>query len=320
MKTHRFLKDAQPSAAGKTKVVVNSLTKFHRTVFVSGSFYWKEQADRAVQVAASGAEGLASSGEIFATEMQDGWSKARFEVQLLSQKPVMPADLSLTFSLTSGAKVRFGSDQLWERVKQPQSDLYERFWRTVEEGREFQKILNLGGRARSGTFQSSPLGEKQTIVFDILPDEGVDVVGDAHELSSHFPAGSLDAIYSVSVFEHLIMPWKVAVEMNHVLRLGGLVFVSTHQTIGMHDRPWDYFRFSDTSWKGIFNSATGFEVIGTCLQETCYILPQIWKEAQANAEKAMGFMQSCVLARKVGVTDLDWPVKVAAITKDNYPE
>ncbi|WP_373690468.1 methyltransferase domain-containing protein [Sphingobium sp. DEHP117] len=63
-----------------------------------------------------------------------------------------------------------------------------------------------------------------------------------------FEASSFDAVYSVSVFEHLLMPWKVALEMNRVLRMGGIAYIHTHQTLGLHDMPWDFWRFSDTSW------------------------------------------------------------------------
>ena len=89
------------------------------------------------------------------------------------------------------------------------------------------------------------------------------VVADAHQLSSVLPASYFDAVTSTAVFEHLVMPWKVAIEMNRVMKVGAWAFIYTHQTIGMHDLPWDYFRFSDNAWKGIFNRHTGFEIIGT---------------------------------------------------------
>jgi hypothetical protein len=49
---------------------------------------------------------------------------------------------------------------------------------------------------------------------DIKVGENVDIVGDAHRLTSLFKAGQFDFAYSISVFEHLLWPWKVALELN----------------------------------------------------------------------------------------------------------
>ena len=59
------------------------------------------------------------------------------------------------------------------------------------------------------------------IVLDVLPGENVDVVCDAHELSTVFAPESFDYVVSHSAFEYLLMPWKVAIDMNHALKCGG---------------------------------------------------------------------------------------------------
>jgi len=97
--------------------------------------------------------------------------------------------------------------------------------------------------------------------LDVVQGPNVDVVGDAHALSAHFEPESFDAMYSVSTFEHLAMPWKVALEAHKVLRPGGLAYFVTHQSLGMHELPWDFWRYSDTSWNSLFNSYTGFRVL-----------------------------------------------------------
>jgi len=33
----------------------------------------------------------------------------------------------------------------------------------------------------------------------------------------------------------------------------------------MHETPWDFWRFSDTSWNSLFNCYTGFRVLDTFL-------------------------------------------------------
>ena len=72
----------------------------------------------------------------------------------------------------------------------------------------------------------------------------VDIVGDAHRLSSYFDeAEPFDLIYSSAVFEHLAMPWVVAGEIAKLLKVGGCVFVETHFSFTSHERSW-HFLFS----------------------------------------------------------------------------
>jgi hypothetical protein len=120
------------------------------------------------------------------------------------------------------------------------------------------KLLDIGGRARSGVQRSEHYPECDVTTLDIIANSGVDVVGDAHELGRYFSPGSFEFAHCSSVFEHLVMPWKAAVEINRVLKPGGAALIFTHQTIGMHDMPWDFFRFSDSSFCGIVQSLHRF--------------------------------------------------------------
>jgi 2-polyprenyl-3-methyl-5-hydroxy-6-metoxy-1,4-benzoquinol methylase len=53
----------------------------------------------------------------------------------------------------------------------------------------------------------------------------VDIVGDAHKLSSYFENGKqFDIVFSSAVFEHFAMPWIVATEIAKILKVGGFVF------------------------------------------------------------------------------------------------
>jgi SAM-dependent methyltransferase len=181
------------------------------------------------------------------------------------------------------------------------------------------KLLDIGGRARSGVQRAEHYPECDVTTFDIVPDAGVDVVGDAHELSRYFPPDSFDFAHSTSVFEHLVMPWKAALEINRVLKPGGMLLIFTHQTIGMHDIPWDFFRFSDASWSGLFNRYTGFEIDQTNMSGFMHVVPRAWHERYRGAENAGGFEASAVIVRKTGPTALLWEVRVPDIIATSYP-
>ena len=130
-------------------------------------------------------------------------------------------------------------------------------------------------------------------------------MGDAHALSSVVGEGAFDAIFSSAVLEHLAMPWVAAVEMNRALRPGGLVFHRTHQSWPVHERPNDFFRFSDEALRVLFGPAHGFEVL-----EAGMALPMALYARRKGPVIDLtglnpGFGMSWVLARKVGVGVVD---------------
>ena len=123
------------------------------------------------------------------------------------------------------------------------------------------KVLEIGSREVTGESPARKLFDKaQYVGFDYCAGGNVDVVGDAHKLSGYFDC-QFDLIYSSAVFEHLAMPWIVAEEIAWLLKVGGKVFVETHFSFGSHERPWNFFQFSDMALKCLFSPALGFECL-----------------------------------------------------------
>jgi hypothetical protein len=125
------------------------------------------------------------------------------------------------------------------------------------------KILEIGSREVTG---KSPMREgfdkASYIGFDIYPGFNVDVTGDAHRLSQYFNESErFDLIFSSATFEHLAMPWVAATEIAKLLKVGGCVFIETHFSFGAHERPWNFFQFSDLALRVLFSPALGFETI-----------------------------------------------------------
>lgn len=98
-------------------------------------------------------------------------------------------------------------------------------------------IVEIGGRARSGVVRTElfPAGWKY-VGCDIKAGPNVDVVCDAHELSAHFEPESVDAMFSISTFEHLAMPWKVVIEMSRIMKQGAVAFICSHQHTSLRAR------------------------------------------------------------------------------------
>lgn len=124
------------------------------------------------------------------------------------------------------------------------------------------RILELGSRNVTGTNLRNRFSNAVYIGFDFYDGENVDVVGDAHKLSSYFIGQEkFDLIFSSAVFEHLYMPWIAAVEIQKMLKVGGFVFIETHFSFSSHERPWHFFQFSDMGLRALFNDSLGFDLI-----------------------------------------------------------
>ena len=123
-------------------------------------------------------------------------------------------------------------------------------------------VLEIGSRNVTGITRRDIFTHcKEYVGFDILPGEAVDVVGDVHKLSDYFTSEYFDIVYSISVFEHLLFPWKAVLEINKVMKTGGYLHISTHPVWPEHEMPWDFWRFPKNGFYALFNKHTGFEII-----------------------------------------------------------
>jgi hypothetical protein len=183
----------------------------------------------------------------------------------------------------------------------PSPDLFLKFIGLVNRGRE--TVLEVGSR------KSSPYSVSNRcrfapgvrfVGFDILPGDNTDVVGDAHHLTRYFPERSLEAAYSLTVLEHLLMPWRFAVELNRVLAPGALVYHATHQSWPLHAAPNDFYRFSDEALRFLFGPEAGFEIIDSHMENRVWLYPEHrTSRAYRLTPVFPGYGNSQVLARKV---------------------
>lgn len=130
--------------------------------------------------------------------------------------------------------------------------------------KEGMEILEVGARNVTGDVLRNRFSKANYTGFDYYPGENVDVVGDAHELSSYFNK-KFDLIFCSAVFEHLAMPWKVSLEMVKLLKTNGYVFIETHYSYSSHERPWHFFQFSENALDALFPEKFGMQ----CIKKGC---------------------------------------------------
>lgn len=304
------------------RVMAETVTKLFHALRVTGWFHHPTDELAGVDVEVDGIPSLAAVSDVSGPHPPMDMLPLRFQnftLQVLLAEDALDERHELVLTTRDGVRKRVRLEALCEERERyyPVYEMSERFHEAVRQ-MDQARVLEIGGRDRSGSGTNRRFGHHELIVVDIVAGEGVDVAGDAHELSTLFPAEHFDAFAAISVFEHLLMPWRVVIELNRVLKVGGTGFVLTHQTIGLHDLPWDFWRFSSTSWDALFNARTGFEITERTMDLPQHIVRRLHRPG-VRTEDTTGFEASAVAVRKTGPCTVEWPVGVREITDTAYP-
>lgn len=246
-------------------------------------------------------------------------ARVRFDDWLFAPPDLLGRNFSLRMWLADGSCV-VGGDALTNAAHgDPYYQSWENFIAYLDKF-PAGAVLEIGARARSAITRRHRIPARLTYVgMDILDGPNVDVVGDAHALSALFPGQRFVAAFSTSVFEHLAMPWKVALELNRILEPGGVVYTSTHQTWPPHEEPWDFWRFSQHSWRTLFNAATGFEILEAVVGEPARVHACRTSPVTRGMPDSPAWLGSASLARKTHATTLEWPVPLEVAAGAMYP-
>ena len=103
------------------------------------------------------------------------------------------------------------------------------------------KVLCIGaGGKLGGMVRDTP--NITVVSVDIDPDKKPDFVMDAASLG--FLDGEFDAVFMIEVLEHVSEPQAAVAEIHRVLREGGVFVSSTPFIFGIHEEPYDFFRFT----------------------------------------------------------------------------
>lgn len=246
---------------------------------------------------------------------------ARFRCAITTNLPDDLLNLALVFATDKSSCT---ATELWQDGvdRGPYGSFLPDFFKELAAAGRGMKILEIGARDRSGVSNRERyIPENMDYVgADIKEGPGVDIVCDAHELSRHVPHNHFDCVFSLNTFEHLLMPWKAALEINRVLKPGGKVMIFTHHAFPLHDIPWDFWRFSDTAWHGIFNRYSGFEIVETDFADPVSIVPKSVYAGTVGTKDAPAYIHSMVVARKTGSTELSWDVQISDVLENLYPE
>ena len=302
----------------KIEFRVDISAKFHHSLRLEGWFVSNKKISK-IKVIGSGIHG--QSSDLYIDYPQVTIDNARgWVLNALFDHEFDPLSLKLKISFYFSRSIYISlKDLIDERISFEVNTPKVHFHKLVSDF-PGSKLLDVGGRDRSLVDRSKSFPGSDVVVLDILPGDNVDVVGDAHCLSQYFPKDHFDFAMSYCVFEHLHSPWKVAIELNKVLKKDGYALIITHQTLGLHDMPWDYFRFSNESFKSLFNQYTGFEVVDISMLFPSYITPFLYRSDKKDSEKSAGYELSTVLIRKISESTASWDFNLTQVLNEAYPE
>lgn len=119
------------------------------------------------------------------------------------------------------------------------------------EGATRPRILVVGGGTiGSGAEALYEYEGIQLVSVDVYASANTDLVCDGHQLP--FDAGSFDAVWIQAVLEHVLEPKLVVSEIVRVLKPGGLVYADTPFMQPVHERAYDFTRFSMSGHRWLF--------------------------------------------------------------------
>ena len=236
----------------------------------------------------------------------------------LSEQDLKQEAPSIEVTLKGGEVVLIDNFSVEQHVRDPFFSLANEATEYMRNAVSSMHVLEIGSRERDGTYHSPDWvksGMKYTGT-DILSGPNVDVVCDVHELSKHVPNESFDFVYSQWGFEHFANPFVVATEINKVLRLGGEALLLSNQTIGLHDEPWDFWRFSNSAWRALFNAQTGFEILKVAQGDPMHITPRRNAPNHLDHEGSIGCKCTAIWVRKTDHKPLEWPIDPSLVAQD----
>jgi len=235
----------------------------------------------------------------------------RFTLKLIDNLPANHLDIILIFLFTDGTVAYEFNLERYGLQERPHSYFLQGiFSKMIHDDPSAARILEIGSRNRSGYVSKDNMVPHwfNYTGTDIIAGDNVNVVCDAHHIGSFFQRRYFDYVFSLNVFEHLLIPWKVVLEINKILKIGGKVMIFTHQTMPLHDTPCDYWRFSDKAWQALFNKDTGFVITYSGMGDAVDVVAQKAHSGSYGLSLAPAFLHSMVIAQKVGESSLEWNV------------
>lgn len=115
------------------------------------------------------------------------------------------------------------------------------------------RILDIGSgtsRGYEGLFKPYV---NEYLCLDRKSESGVDICSDCYNIP--LEDESVDVIVSTQVLEHLDTPSKMLQESYRLLKPGGMVIMTIPMSWGLHEEPYDFYRYTQYGIQYLFTEA-----------------------------------------------------------------
>lgn len=113
------------------------------------------------------------------------------------------------------------------------------------------RVLIVGGGSRgSGTEALYAAAGVRTVGTDVYASPDVEILADGHQLP--FADASFQGVWVQAVLEHVVVPEAVVAEIARVLVDGGLVYAETPFLQPVHERAYDFTRYTRSGHRWLF--------------------------------------------------------------------
>lgn len=131
--------------------------------------------------------------------------------------------------------------------------LYEFLDKVFSEIQPNRRVLTVGagGEVNKLLDEYSKKNNFEVLSFDINKDRDPDILGDI--CNYEFKDNLFDTIVLCEVLEHLHSPHLGVENIYQALKPGGLLILTTPFIFPIHDRPYDYFRFTKYGLKHLLS-------------------------------------------------------------------
>lgn len=131
---------------------------------------------------------------------------------------------------------------------------YDRLSKELVDG---SKILIIGAGEKI-TYYKNKFPHCEVITSDVHNQFKPDYIFDGHFIP--FVDNCFDMVLAAQVIEHTINPWKFCQELQRVTKVGGLLQIEAPQNFPYHSEPYDFFRFTFTGMRSLFEKCAVVDV------------------------------------------------------------
>jgi len=95
---------------------------------------------------------------------------------------------------------------------------------------------------------------KKYIGCDMREGKGVDKVLNLHDID--LPSETVGTVLAFDTLEHVEYPRRAIEEIHRILKLKGMIVISSVMNFYIHDTPYDYWRFTPEAFKSLLRPFT----------------------------------------------------------------